>query len=396
LSLFFVALHDRHLCHALKKLTICLCVSLFPVPFILLFLPSKKNRVFLQHYISNMQKSSIHTLKERLSKAKKIVIISHYNPDGDAVGSSLALFHFFRHQGLDARVIMPNPFPDFLNWMPGSDRILIGYKRLNTAKRMLEEADVLFVVDMNAAHRSGRDLEEPIIKSPAFKVLIDHHPNPNIECHYQYSTTKTTSTCELIYNFIVKRLRQKSDITLEAAHCIYTGMITDTGSLSYACNNPDTYRILANITQMGVDGEKIHRMVYDNYSESRMKLLGLSLCKRMVVLPEYATSIIHLSLKDLSDYGYQMGDTEGFVNYGLSMKTVVFTAFFIQREDRIRISFRSKGHFDVGQFAAGHFGGGGHRNASAANYYGSLDDAIAEFKRILPQYQNEITKFLGK
>jgi phosphoesterase RecJ-like protein len=343
-----------------------------------------------------MQKCSINTVKEQLSKAKKIVIISHYNPDGDAVGSSLALFHFFRHQGLNARVIMPNPFPDFLNWMPGSNHVLIGYKHLNTAKRMIEEADVLFVVDMNAAHRSGRDLEESIIKSPAFKVLIDHHPNPDLACHYQYSTTKTTSTCELIYNFMAKRLKQKSDITLEAARCIYTGMITDTGSLSYACNRPDTYRILANITQLGVDGEEIHRLVYDNYSESRMKLLGLSLCERMDVLPKYATSIIHLSLKDLADYGYKVGDTEGFVNYGLSIKTVVFTAFFIQRNDRIRISFRSKGQFDVGQFAAKHFGGGGHRNASAANFYGSLDDAIAEFKRFLPQYQDEIVKLSGK
>jgi phosphoesterase RecJ-like protein len=195
---------------------------------------------------------------------------------------------------------------------------------------------------------------------------------------------------------MVKKLKQKSDITLEAARCIYTGMITDTGSLSYACNRPDTYRILANITQIGVDGEEIHRLVYDNYSESRMKLLGLSLCERMDVLSEYATSIIRLSLKDLADYGYQVGDTEGFVNYGLSMKTVVFTAFFIQRDDRIRISFRSKGQFDVGQFAAKHFSGGGHRKASAANYYGSLDEAIAEFKRLLPQYQNEIINFLGK
>ncbi|MDR1346760.1 MAG: bifunctional oligoribonuclease/PAP phosphatase NrnA [Bacteroidales bacterium] len=343
-----------------------------------------------------MQKSSIHIVKEQISKSKKIVIISHYNPDGDAVGSSLALFHFFRHQGLDARVILPNPFPDFLNWMPGSEYVLIGYKHLNTAKRMLEEADMLFVVDMNAAHRSGRDLEDPIRNSPAFKVLIDHHPNPNLTCNYQYSTTKTTSTCELVYNFMAKRLKQKADITLEAARCIYTGMITDTGSLSYACNNPNTYRILSHIVKMGVNGEEIHRLVYDNYSESRMKLLGLSLCKRMNVLSEYATSIIYLSLKDLADFGYQMGDTEGFVNYGLSMKTVVFTAFFIQREDRIRISFRSKGSFDVGQFAAKHFGGGGHRNASAANYYSSLEEAIAEFKRILPQYQEEIVKFLGK
>jgi len=341
-----------------------------------------------------MQKSSINTVKEQITKAQTIVIISHYNPDGDAVGSSLALFHFLRHQGHDVRVIMPNPFPDFLHWLPGSNHILIAYKHLNTAKRMLEKADMIFIVDMNAAHRSGRDLEQAILSSQAFKVLIDHHPNPDIECHYQYATTKTSSTCELVYNFMVKRLKQKSSITFEAACCIYTGIITDTGSLTYACNQPETYTILANIIRMGVNGEEIHRLVYDNYSENRMKLLGLSLCDRMDVFPEFATSIIYLSLKDLADYGYQAGDTEGFVNYGLSMKTVAFTAFFIQREDRIRISFRSKGAFDAGQFASKHFDGGGHRNASAANYYGSLEDAIAKFKDCLPQYKDEIMKYL--
>ncbi|MDR2868708.1 MAG: bifunctional oligoribonuclease/PAP phosphatase NrnA [Bacteroidales bacterium] len=338
-----------------------------------------------------MRNYSIKSVKELMYNAEKIVIVSHYNPDGDAIGSALALYHFFTALNRPVEIVMPNLFPDFLKWIPGSENILIAMKHLNTAKKIFQNADLLFVVDMNAAHRSGADLQQAILDSPAVKVLIDHHPNPELPCHYQYSTTKTTSTCELVYNFIAKKLRLKSYINLDIARCIYTGMITDTGSLSYACNYENTYKILAHCAKLGVDGEDIHRLIYDNYEVSRMKLLGLTLSDRLKILPEYRTAVLHLSLKDLADNNYRIGDTEGFVNYGLSMKIVNFTAFFTEREDRIRISFRSKGNFDVGKFASTHFTGGGHRNASAANFNGTLEEAMQKFEEVLPQYQNELS-----
>ncbi|HNW68321.1 MAG TPA: DHH family phosphoesterase [Bacteroidales bacterium] len=335
-------------------------------------------------------KSKIEQLRRQLSEAQKIAIISHYNPDGDAVGSSLALYQYFKNEGYQVRVILPNPFPQFLAWMPGSEDIIIADAHFKEAAKTLKEADLLFVVDMNAAHRSGKALEQPIIDSPAFKVLIDHHVCPSFDYKVQFSTPDTTSSCELVYLVLDKLSDDKAKIKKEVAECIYVGMITDTGSLSYACNHPITYQILSKLMKLGVDGETIHRNVYDNYEESRIKLLGLCLSQRLSLMREFSTSYMYLTMKDLNDNQYKIGDTEGFVNYGLSMKDVLFTAFFIERENKIRISFRSKGNFDVNLFARNHFNGGGHKNASAAFYYDTLENTIQYFKEVLKQYEKQL------
>lgn len=335
-------------------------------------------------------KIKIEKINASLQKAKKVAIISHYNPDGDAVGSSLAMYHYLKNEGLEVKVILPNPFPDFLGWMPGSGEIIIAEKKLSAAKRILQEADVLFVMDMNAPHRSGANLEQSIIASSAFKVLIDHHILPNIDCDAQISTPNTTSTCELTYQTIVKLAGTKEKVTHSVGTCIYVGMITDTGSLSYMCNRSQTYQILNELMKKGVDGERIHREIYDNYSESRIKLLGLCLGQRLVIMRKMSTSYMYLTKEDLKNNNYVVGDTEGFVNYGLSMRGIQFTALFIERENRIRISFRSKGNFDVSRFARTHFDGGGHKNASAAYFYGTLEGAIEAFKTALEQYKAEL------
>lgn len=338
--------------------------------------------------MSIFTKAKVQQASQALKNARRIAIVSHFNPDGDAVGSSLALYHFFKNSGYDVTAVLANPFPQFLSWMPLSNEIVISDFEKERAFDALLNADVLFVVDMNAPHRSGVVLEAPIRDSRAFKILIDHHILPDIDCNVMFSTPKTTSTCELVYQFIDKISGKEDKMTKEIASCIFVGMITDTGSLSYACNSPLTYSIISKLMKKGVDAEHIHRCIYDNYEVSRFKLLGLCLSQRLSLIWNCSTSYMYLTKKDLADNDYKIGDTEGFVNYGLSLKGIQFTAFFTERDNRIRISFRSKGNFDVSSFAREHFNGGGHKNASAAYYNGTLEDAIAFFREKVALYQN--------
>lgn len=328
-----------------------------------------------------MKKQDILLLKETLKTTKTVAIVFHFNPDGDALGSALALYHYFKDDGFSVSVISPNYYPDFLHWMDGSDDIIIAQQNLTTARKRIKEADLLFVVDMNAPHRAGQDLEQAIIKATGFKVLIDHHVQPDIKCDIQYSTSKTSSASELVYNFLYKYLTPKRKFTKAIAEAIYVGIITDTGSVTYACDNPSTYAILKKLIASGINGEAIHRKIYDNYTESRMKLLGLALSQRLTVLPEQKASYMYLTKKDLTDNHFQIGDTEGFVNYGLSLASVQYTAFFTERDNRIRISFRSKGEIDVNILARKYYNGGGHHNAAGAFFEGTIEEAMAHFEK---------------
>ena len=335
-----------------------------------------------------MKKVDILKAHHAIANAKKIAIVTHYNPDGDAIGSSLALYNFMENEGKIVNIITPNRFPDFLAWMPGGENIIKEQENGNLAEKVLKEADLLFIVDMNAPHRAGKVLESRIVQSKAYKILIDHHIHPEIDCDIMYSCTQTTSASELVYKFLYKYLKyDKEKLSLAIAQCLYVGIITDTGSLTYSCNYPETYAIIHQLIKKGVDGEEIHRLVYDNYSENRLRLLGLLLSQRMKVMSDKSTSYTYLTAEDLKENNYKPGDTEGFVNYGLSIRSINFTAFFSDRSNRIHVSFRSKGSFDVNQFARKHFNGGGHRNAAAADYYGSLEDAIAHFEQVLNEYE---------
>ena len=331
-------------------------------------------------------KKEIEHVENIISQKPKTVVVSHHNPDGDAVGSALALYHFFKNEGLEVTVVLPNSFPGFLKWMPGAAEIVTADRHPRAAVRAVREAELLCVADMNAPHRAGELLCPHIADSKAFKILIDHHILPEIDCNAKLSVPGTSSTCELVYDFIFKYLKRKKILTKEMAECIYSGIITDTGSLSHVCNSPRIYQILHKLMQAGVDGEDIHRKIYDNYSENRMRLLGFSLSQRMKVLPEFSTSYIYLTKEDLKKFHFQPGDTEGFVNYGLSMDVVKFTAFFTERDGRIRISFRSKGDIDVSKFAREYFNGGGHHNASAAYYYDTLENTIAYFEGLVMKH----------
>ncbi len=328
-----------------------------------------------------MEEQDIQKIQSALQGAKTIAIVFHFNPDGDALGSALALCNYFGDAGYEVSVISPNPFPSFLNWMPGAAQILVAQENLTEARKRIKEADILFVVDMNAPHRAGQDLQNTIVKSGAFKVLIDHHVQPDIKCDVMYSTPLTTSASELVYNFLFKHLAPGKLVSKPVAECLYVGIITDTGSMSYTCNYPESYEVLRRLIETGINGEEIHRKVYDNYTESRMKLLGLALSQRLTVMPEFGASYMYLTKKDLVENGFQIGDTEGFVNYGLSLASVHYTAFFTERDNRIRVSFRSKGIVDVNLFARKYFEGGGHVNAAGAFFHGSMEEAIAHFEK---------------
>ena len=328
-----------------------------------------------------LTQTQISEFQEKLKNSKKIAVCTHYNPDGDAIGSSLALQSYFTAQGFEVTCVIPNNMPDFLQWMPGADTIINAQKQFKEVRKTIQEADILFMVDMSAEHRSGVDLENILLQTTAYKILIDHHLNPTAKCDITYSKIDTTSTCENVYRFLTE-ITDQPFLNKEIGTCIYTGIITDTGSLSFMCNHAETYTLLAKLMELGVNGEEIHREIYDNYAESRIRLLGFCL-NTLKVFPDLGISYMYITQEEMKKNNFKDGDTEGFVNYGISLKGIFFTAFFIERDKRIRISFRSKGDFDVNQFAQTYFQGGGHKNAAAAYHYDTLENAIAYFEDII-------------
>lgn len=325
-------------------------------------------------------------LNHRIKQAKSIAVLSHVNPDGDALGSALALFHYLKNSGVESKVVMPNDYPDFLKWLPGSDDVILFNKKKHIAEDIIVNADLLFLLDFNIPQRSGK-VEELIGRSGAYKVIIDHHPKPGGFADLIYSDTLSSSTAELIFRLI----ESKGDAKLVdkvVATCLYTGIMSDTGSFNYNSSQPETYRVLSQLLKRGIDKDYIYSKVYDNFSESRFRLLGYCLDKKMVVLKEYKTAYISLTINEKAKYNYIRGDAEGFVNYPLSIKGVDFVAFFMENNDHIKISFRSKGRINTNTFAANYFDGGGHVNASGGESKLSLSDTINKFVSLLPGYRS--------
>lgn len=343
-----------------------------------------------------MSPSNIKQLGEILKvTSRKVVIISHVNPDGDAVGSVLGFLHFLSRLGFnDVTPVLPSVFPSFLEWMPGSSQVLIANdtRQKDKAEKAITDADIIFCLDFNDIERV--DALASVLKSAeGNKILIDHHPDPKDEFDLQLSEIAVSSTAELIYN-IIGQLKLDHFVDKSSAECLYTGIITDTGSLSYACNNPGTYYTIAKFMQLGIDGEAIHRKVYDTYSEERMRLLGYSLSQKLKVFIEYSTAYISLCKEDLVRYKYKDGDTEGLVNFALSIKGIFLAAIFIEKEDLVKISFRSEGDLNVNFLAREYFNGGGHKNASGGNSNKSLKDTLLEFEKIIKDLHDNNFKAL--
>ncbi|MGC4129179.1 MAG: bifunctional oligoribonuclease/PAP phosphatase NrnA [Bergeyella sp.] len=318
-------------------------------------------------------------IKKILVPGKKIVIITHYNPDGDAIGSSLGLKHFLKAKGLEAEVIVPNDFPKFLKWMPEARKITIADYKRKQAAALLNETDILFILDFNASHRSGNLVAPWIDHCKAVKILIDHHQQPD-EFDFVYSDTAIPATCQMVYHFI-QALDEENLVNQDIAECLYTGIMTDTGGFRFRSTSSDTHRIVANLIDKGADPAKISSATWDTNTVSRLHLLSLIL-GRIELVKDGKVAILYLKRKELQDLGFEKGDTEGFVNYGLSIMGTRMSAFFMEDlyEDFIKISFRSKDDVDVNQFSRKYFNGGGHINAAGGKYFKDIYETIEDFK----------------
>jgi phosphoesterase RecJ-like protein len=314
--------------------------------------------------------------------SNNILLISHINPDGDAIGSQLALFHFLKEKGRNVKMITPNYLQEFLKWMSGADEIEIFIRDRKKCRKIIEMADLIVLLDFNHANRLG-EAEDLVKASSARKILIDHHLDPEYFTDILITDPTKCSTAELVHQLVCDMNGGKPPEGKPYSEALYVGIITDTGNFEHGNYTPDTFRIVADLLESGIEKGKILNLIYNNFSFDRMRLQGFALNSRMVVLPEYKSAYIYLSKEDLKNYNHVKGDTEGFVNLPLSIKGIHFSAMFIEKDGFIKLSFRSKGIFPSNEFASLYFSGGGHLNASGGEYPDTLENTIEYFLRVL-------------
>ncbi len=330
---------------------------------------------------------NLHEIKDLFAAPKDIVITTHRNPDGDAIGSTLAMYHYLSRMGHSVKMISPSEYPDFLTWMPGIQEIIIFDTDPEESKEVLGRADIIFFLDFNGLDRIDK-LGELIAPLTCTKIMIDHHLYPENCADYLISDTMVSSTCELIYEFI-ERLGDKGKIDPIIAESIFTGILTDTGSFKYS-TSPKLFRIVAELIELGVDDHKLQDYIFNSLKEKHLRLLGHCLNRRMEILEEYHTGIIALTKEDYTRFDIQRGDTEGIVNYLLMMKDIKLAAFITEQPTIVKLSLRSKGDFSVQEIARKHFKGGGHKNASGGYSFQTLKSTVRKFKGILPQYKDQL------
>lgn len=329
-----------------------------------------------------MNKEDIEIVKNLLVTPKKIAIIPHRSPDGDAMGSTLGLYHFLKKLNHQPVVVSPNDFPNFLSWLPGSENVLIYENEKESVAKVLQSVELIFTLDFNALHRTG-EMEQVLQKLDVPFVMVDHHQKPDDYAVVTYSDTSIGSTCQMIYQFI-DYLGEKNLLDKTIATCLYTGIMTDSGSFRFPSTTSTTHRIAADLIDLGINNSEIHNLVFDDNSFNRLQLLGRAL-QNMKVFPEYKSAYTTLSQSELDEFHYKKGDTEGFVNYGLTIKGINFAAIFIENRDEnsIKASFRSQGTFDVNQFSRENFNGGGHINAAGGKSTLSMEETIKKFENLL-------------
>jgi phosphoesterase RecJ-like protein len=326
-----------------------------------------------------------------LNQPFKAVITAHQKPDGDAMGSTLGLYHFLKQLGHEVTVISPTNWAQFLDWMPGVDQVIDFEANKNEASEILAAADYVFCLDFNILHRT-KHLEPIIRDAKALKILIDHHQQPDTPSFaYGISDVKMSSTCEMVYDFIVQS-GHSNLINIDIATCLYTGLMTDTGSFRFPSTTASVHKIVAHLKELGLQHAKIHENIYDNSTEGRLKFMGNAFLNRMTVLPEFKTAVMAIPKSDFYKFELKTGDTEGLVNYLLSIEGIKFAAILIDREEERKWSFRSKGNFDVNIFARTHFEGGGHANAAGGRSSKSLDETFNDFKNIIENYKSQLTQ----
>ncbi|MGB0896230.1 MAG: DHH family phosphoesterase [Flavobacteriaceae bacterium] len=336
-----------------------------------------------------MQKFNVTATHVLLQESKNIVITCHKGPDGDAIGASLALYLFLQKLQKNVTVIVPDDFPYFLKWLPEHDNIKCYDTEKEISDQLISNANLIFSLDYNALNRTG-DMVTALSAATGKFIMIDHHQQPDNYAEVTYSDTSICSTCQMVYHFI-EALGYVDMIDIDIAQCIYTGIMTDTGSFRFRSTTSTTHRVIANLIDKGIDNASIHQNVYDSNSYNRLQLLGKALTN-LKVIPELHTAYITLSKQELEDFNAQKGDTEGVVNYALSLQGIKLAAIFKEdvSNNLVKMSFRSKGSFSVNEFARTHFNGGGHINAAGAASDLSLNDTLEKFISILPSYKKEL------
>ncbi len=330
--------------------------------------------------------TDISEIKEAIAYPKGIVIISHRNPDGDAIGSSLGLKLFLDKFGHNSKVILPSDYPGTFHFLSGIDQCIIFDHEQAKSKELIAAADIIFCLDFNSLDRV--DKIGPFIQdSKAKKVLIDHHLDPEPFADYVFSDIHASSTCEMIHKFILD-LSEGEKLDPEIGEALFTGLITDTGSFKYS-TRPETYTTAADLKKIGVDDYGLQDKIFNTVTEKQMRLLGHCLANRMEVIPEYAAGIIALTKEDYVSFDIQRGDTEGIVNYLLMLQGIEVAAFIREQPTIVKLSLRSKGDISVQEICRNHFNGGGHKNASGGAAYAKLDDIVTRFKTVLPRYVNK-------
>jgi len=328
----------------------------------------------------------IASLKELLAQPKKIVITTHHKPDGDAMGSSLGLYNYLIQQGHHTTVVTPTDYPDFLNWMPGNGDVVIFTEQTAHSAKLIADADVIFCLDFNNLSRIN-EMGELVRAAGAYKIMIDHHLEPEDFDDYRHWDINACAAAQLVYTFIVEVLDNKKLIDKDVATCLYTGIMTDSASFRLPNTTSAVHRVVADLIDAGAPNSRIHELIYNSATENRLRFLGHCLTNCLEVLPEFNTAIITVNKQDLEKYDVNTGDTEGIVNYALSIASIRLAAFIVERPDRVKLSLRSKGEFPANEICKLYFSGGGHRNAAGGHSSASLREVVDQFKLILPEYK---------
>lgn len=336
---------------------------------------------------------NLESFKAKLGISKNIVITTHYKPDADALGSSLGLAAFLKKKGHQVTVITPTDYPKFLHWMQDNKEVIIfNHQNQSKSRKLVAEADMIFCLDFSSLKRIG-ELGNFVKDSKATKVLIDHHLDPENFADFTLWSTKAAATAELIYELIVD-LDEDHLIDANIAESLYAGIMTDTGSFRHSNTTVNVHRITGALIEKGADVAKVSRLIYDSNSVERIKFIGYALSEKLVVLEKYNTAYIAVSAEELAKYNSKTGDTEGLVNHALSIEGIIFAAVIIDREDTIKMSFRSIGDFSVNEFARNHFEGGGHKNAAGGKSDLSLEETVRKFENTLSKYQEQLNSNL--
>ena len=328
----------------------------------------------------------IASLINLLAQPQKIVITTHHKPDGDAMGSSLGLYNYLIQQGHHVQVIAPTDYPDFLSWMPGNEEVIIYTENIQKSADLIADARLIFCLDFNALNRIN-EMGELVRASEAFKIMIDHHLEPEDFDDYRHWNINACATAQLVYDFIANIAQHKELINADVATCLYTGIMTDSASFRLPNTTSEVHRIVADLIDLGAVNWRIHELVYNSASENRLRFLGHCLTNCLEVLPEYNTAIIAVKKEDIKKYDVNTGDTEGIVNYALSISSIRLAAFIVERSDKVKLSLRSKGDFPANDICKKYFSGGGHRNAAGGQSTDSLEQVVEQFKAILPSYK---------